>query len=115
MISQQAQGAQGTEPVTGVTVDERRKELNRLIAQKQELEALYTSDHPDVVAISRKIADIEKVIARVPAGPEKVSDSPQLQQLKAQLRAEQQSMAAAKEEQGRIENQVRTYESRITI
>ncbi len=40
-------------------------------------------------------------------------DPPQLQQLKAQLRAAQASMATTKQEQARIEQQVRTYESRI--
>ena len=40
-------------------------------------------------------------------------DSPQLQDLKAQLRAAQQAMGVAKQEQARIEQQIRTYESRI--
>jgi uncharacterized protein involved in exopolysaccharide biosynthesis len=40
-------------------------------------------------------------------------DSPQLQQLKAQLRGERQSLSLAKQEQNRIEQQVRTYEARI--
>ena len=119
MISQQSQDAQGTEPATGVTVDERRKELKSLVAQRQELQALYTPDHPDIVAISRKIADLQKEIARAPMEPasgatrEKTTDSPQLQQLKAQLRAAQQSMVDGKQEQSRIEQQVRAYEARI--
>ena len=77
--------------------------------QKQELDALYTPDHPDVVAISRKIADLQAEIAHAPAEPAPARrppvnrpDSPQLQQLKAQLRAAQQSMAVAKQEQARI-------------
>ena len=119
MISQQAQEAQGTEPATGLTVDERHKELKSLIAQKQDLQALYTPDHPDVVAISRKIAELQAEIERVPteSAPRAIhkntQDTPQLQQLRAQLRAAQQAMVSAKQEQGRIEQQVRTYESRI--
>jgi polysaccharide chain length determinant protein (PEP-CTERM system associated) len=119
MIAQQSQEASRTEPATGLTVDERRKELKSLIAQKQELQALYTSDYPDIVAISRKIADLEAQIARVPNEPaastvgEKVPEPPQLQQLKAQLRAAQHSMVIAKQEQSRIEERVRAYESRI--
>ncbi len=119
MISEQTHESQNAEPATGMTVDERRKELKSLIAQKQELQALYTPDHPDVVAITRKIADLQGEIARNSAEPapaaqaSKVVDSPQLQQLKAQLRAAQQSMANAKQEQVRIGQQVRTYESRI--
>lgn len=119
MISQQTQDPQGIEAATGVSVDERRKALKDLIAQKQEMEAVYTPDHPDLVAISRKIADLQAAIARTPAvsasSPAlgKVSDSPHLQELKAQLRAAQQSMASAKQEQGQIEQRVRAYESRI--
>ena len=119
MISQQAQGTQGIEPGTGVPVDERRKELKSYIAQKQQLQALYMPDHPDVVAISRKIADLQAEVARIPveqlAHPttERGADTPQLQQLKAQLRSAQLSNAAAKREQGQIEQRVRAYESRI--
>ena len=107
----------------GVSVDERKIELKDLIKQKQALEALYTPDHPDVLAISRKIADLQAEIAHASAEPAPASasvastasrpDSPQLQQLRAQLHAAQVSMAAAKQEQARIQQQIRTYESRL--
>jgi polysaccharide chain length determinant protein (PEP-CTERM system associated) len=119
MIAQQKHDLRLSEPATGVSVDDRRKELNTLIAQKQELSTLYTPDHPDLLALSRKIADMQAEIERVPAepaseaAPVKGPETPQLQQLKAQLGAAQQSMAAAKQQQGRIEQQVRIYESRI--
>ena len=48
---QQTHDLQSTESGSGVSVDERRAQLKTLIAQKQELEALYTPDYPDVVAI----------------------------------------------------------------
>jgi len=118
MVSQQAREQQRAEPGTGVTMDERRIQLKALIAQKQELEALYTPDYPDVVAINRKIAELQAEIARVPApaapaaaatGPE----SPQLQQLRAQLHSAQQALTAAKQEQTEIEQRVRSYEAKI--
>jgi uncharacterized protein involved in exopolysaccharide biosynthesis len=85
------------------------------------LEAQYTPDYPDVVAISRKIADLQAEIARASAQPAPApatstpsrSDSPRLLQLKVQLRAAQASMANTKQEQARIEQQIRTYESRV--
>jgi uncharacterized protein involved in exopolysaccharide biosynthesis len=58
-------------------------------------------------------------IARDSAEPAKAEsaqkspDSPQLQQLKAQLRAVRQSIASAKAGQSRIEQQVRAYEAKI--
>jgi len=128
MVTQQTHDFEGSGPAaTGVSVDERKTELKALIEQKQALEELYTPDHPDVVAISRKIADLQAEIARASAEPAPASspasaptastasrsDPPRLQQLKAQLRAAQAAMAAAKQEQTRIEQLIRTYESRI--
>ncbi len=122
MVTQQTRDLQSTEPIaSGSSVDERKMELKNLIQQKQALQALYTPDHPDVVEVSRKIADLQAEIARssaesapAPAAPT-VShpDPPQLQQLKAQLRASQQAMVDLKQQQARTEEQVRTYESRI--
>jgi polysaccharide chain length determinant protein (PEP-CTERM system associated) len=124
LIAQQTQDSQSTEPgSTGASADERKTELKDLIKQKQALELQYTPDHPDVVAISRKIADLQAEIARASAEPAPAttptsstanrSDPPHLLQLKAQLRAAQASMANTKQEQARIEQQIRTYESRI--
>ena len=104
-------------------VDERKTQLKALIQQKQTLEAQYTPDHPDVVEINRarlpicrrrlRAARSEPATASAaPAGHHR-PDPPQLQQLKAQLRAAQQAMVDAKQEQARIEQQIRTYESRI--
>ncbi len=105
--------------LSAVSVDERRKELSSLIEQKKQLETLYTADYPDVVAVTRKIAALRAEIDRAPVtepapGPAiHEADSPQLLQLKAQLRAVQQSMIAARKEQARIEQQIGTYEARI--
>jgi polysaccharide chain length determinant protein (PEP-CTERM system associated) len=119
MISQQTRDQQHPESAAAGSMDERHTQLNALIAQKQELANLYTPDHPDVVAITRKIADLRTEIAHAPAQSAPGSaaaaapDTLQLQQLKAQLRAAQQSMGVAKQEQARIEQQIRTYEARL--
>jgi polysaccharide chain length determinant protein (PEP-CTERM system associated) len=122
MVAQQTHDLQNAEPAAAsAVVDARKTELNRLIAQRQALNALYTPDHPDVVEISYKIAELQAQIARASAEPAPAvvaptfnrPDPPQLQQLKAQLRAAQQAMADAKREQAGIEQQVRNYESRI--
>ncbi len=124
MVTQQTHDLQGSEPAaTGVSVDERKTELKSLIEQRQALEVLYTPDYPDVVTVSRKIADLQAEIAHASAVPPPAPapaastgtspDPPQLQQLKAQLSAVQASMAATKQEQARIEKQIRVYESRL--
>jgi polysaccharide chain length determinant protein (PEP-CTERM system associated) len=123
MVAQQTHDQQSTEPTAATAVvDERKTELKNLMAQRQTLQALYTPDHPDVVEINRKIADLQAEIKRAAAEPAPTEtapivanrpDSPQLQQLKAQLHAAQQAMVDQKQEQARIVEQVRTYESRI--
>ena len=122
MVTQQAHELQNAEPTAGgVSADDRRTELKSLIEQKQALVAVETPDNPDVIAISRKIADLQAQIARAPAEPNPVSatstvnhaDSPQLLQLKAQLNGAQVALNAAKQEQARIEQQVRAYESKL--
>jgi polysaccharide chain length determinant protein (PEP-CTERM system associated) len=120
MVSQQTHDLQNAEPAaTSALVDERKTELKTLIQQRQALEALYTPDHPDVVEVSRKIADLQAEIAHTSNEAAPVvstvnrPDTPQLQQLKAQLRSAQQAFDDAKQEQVRIEEQVRNYESRI--
>jgi polysaccharide chain length determinant protein (PEP-CTERM system associated) len=121
IISQQTHELQSAEPTTGVTVDDRRKELKALIEQKQSLENLYTPDHPDVVAISRRISDLQAEIAHASAEPAPSSasaastrpDPPDLQKLKIQLRGVQLSIADAKREQTELGQKVRAYEARI--
>jgi polysaccharide chain length determinant protein (PEP-CTERM system associated) len=119
MVSQQMHDAQLGLAPGQIPVDERQKELKDLLAQKAEMDAQLTPDHPDEIEISRKIADLRSDIARTPFKAQTVvtaahpPDSPQLQQLKAQLTAAQQSVAAAKKAQAQIELQIRKYEARI--
>jgi polysaccharide chain length determinant protein (PEP-CTERM system associated) len=127
MIAQQPQDSSNADPFTGSSPDSLSSQLKDALKQEKELEALYTPDYPDVVAMKRRIdnlrAEMAQDTAKEPAQdtakpvkgkPATVRpDSPQLQQLKAQLRGERQSLSLAKQEQNRIEQQVRTYEARI--
>jgi polysaccharide chain length determinant protein (PEP-CTERM system associated) len=127
MIDQQEQGSTHVDPVTGTSGDSLDVQLRTALNQEKELEALYTPSHPDVLAIKRRIANLRAEIARSATEPAKgdtgansktdttakTTDSPQLHQLKAQLNAEHQAIAAAKQEQARIEQKVRSYESKI--
>ena len=121
-ISAQTHDLQSSSPVTGVTVDERKKELKDLMDQKQAMTAVYTPDYPDVQAINRKIADLQAQIAHTPpapapaakdVAPASVTDTPQLQQEKAQLKALLLAIASAKHEQSRLQDSMHAYESRI--
>lgn len=120
VVSQQTSEVRRVDSSGGVPADTLETQLKTLRAKKKELDALYTSDHPDVVALSREIADLQKEIAQqarpaplVPDAESARPDPPQLQQAKAQLRAVRQSIAAQKQEQARLEQQVRAYQGRI--
>jgi polysaccharide chain length determinant protein (PEP-CTERM system associated) len=121
MVAQQTHDLQNAEPAAAAAVvDERRIQLNALIQQRQTLQAQYTPDHPDVIEVTRKINTLRAQMAASSAEPQTAvgapvarPDTPQLQQLKAQLHSAQQAMEDAKLEQIRISQQIRTYESRL--
>jgi len=119
VVSEQTLELQRAEPSSGVSVDTLQTQLQALIAEKSDLEARYTPDYPDVVSLSRKIADLQDKIAKAASHPAPAAaavsrpDPPQLQQTKAQLRALRQSIADKKHDQTALEKQLRTYQSRI--
>jgi polysaccharide chain length determinant protein (PEP-CTERM system associated) len=123
MIAQQAQESARIDPATGTSEDALKTQLKDAIAQEKALETLYTPDYPDVVAMKRRIANLQAEIARDAATPPKEKakeeaaahspESPQLQQLRAQLRAVKQNLATAKQEQARLEQMIRSYEAKI--
>jgi polysaccharide chain length determinant protein (PEP-CTERM system associated) len=121
MVNQQTGEVHRSDSLGDASADSPEKQLKDLRKQKQELEGLYTPDHPDVVAVSRRITDLEKQVTQTSANPEAKTtdaeiarpDSPQLQQIKAQLRAIRQSIAAEKQEQARIQQAVQIYQARI--
>jgi polysaccharide chain length determinant protein (PEP-CTERM system associated) len=121
LVTQQEQEPSSASPAAtgGASLDSLSSQLKAALTQEKELEALYTPDYPDVVAIKRRIVSLRAEIARDAAEPAKGkpstarTETPQLQQLRAQLRAERASIASAKQDQARIEQQVRNYEARI--
>jgi uncharacterized protein involved in exopolysaccharide biosynthesis len=118
MIAQKTQETSHTDPATGSSEDSLKTQLKEAVTQEKQMESVYTPDHPDVVAIKRRVASLRAEIAHNKAEPAtksetSPSDSPQLQQLKAQLRSTKQSLASAKQEQERLQKQVHTYEARI--
>jgi polysaccharide chain length determinant protein (PEP-CTERM system associated) len=120
MIAQQTQDASRTDPATGSSGDTLQAQLKAALNQEKEMEALYTPDHPDIVAIKRRITNLRAEIARSAAEPVKAdtttansTDSPQLRQLKTQLSMERQSLTATKQQQAHLEQQVRSYEAKL--
>lgn len=122
MVNQQTQDSHtGTASVATPSKVDLRKQLQDLIEQRQKLETIYTPDYPDVVEISRNIADLQAQLA-APASSQSPStaapalpDPPELVQQKAQLKGVQQSILTTKREQADIEKQIRDYEARIDM
>jgi len=121
MLTQQVQDASHLDPNAASTPDERHTQLKTLIAQKKEMENTYAADYPDVVMLTRRIANLRADIAQDQAQPVASKDSdasnrydsPQTLQLKSQLRAEQQSLETAKHEQEAIAARVKIFEDRL--
>src|SRR6185437_13839620 len=97
-------------------------DLQRLQDEEAELRARYTDDYPDVVAVRRKIKDLQAQMAKAPApttaAPANTAptrnDSVGVQQLRAQLRALELGIASKQREQSRIQAQLRVYQDRIS-
>jgi polysaccharide chain length determinant protein (PEP-CTERM system associated) len=121
MIAEMTSNDQRTDPVAGDSLDALQKQLIALTAEKQELDTLYTPDHPDVLAAGRKIEELKKQITEAsnkPSPKESAGNAPrkestQLLQSKAQLRSIEQSVLAQKQEEARIQQAIRSYQARI--
>jgi polysaccharide chain length determinant protein (PEP-CTERM system associated) len=120
LIAQQTHEQQTPGSPEFADADPRQKELQSLIDEKKQLDALYTPDYPDVISVTRKIADLQAEIAQKhkeagtkTTSPVVVPESRQLLQLRAQLHAVQQALIPERREQAHIQQQIRMYESRI--
>lgn len=119
---QQSQQSQVSEH-GGLAPQEKEVELQQLLTQEADLTSRYTDDYPDVVSVRRKIKELRQAIAKAPAPPAAASPSAStaklneplaLQQLRAQLRTMDQSIAQKKRDQATIQSQLRIYQERVS-
>lgn len=119
MVTEQSQASTRNDPSTGAAPNSLQSQLKDALQLEKEMEGVYTPNHPDVVAVKRRIANLRSEIARETVAPVKdetsvnSSDSPQLKQLKTQLRIIRMSLEESKKEQSGIEQQVKAYEAKI--
>jgi polysaccharide chain length determinant protein (PEP-CTERM system associated) len=119
MVTEQSQASSRIDASTGNSPTTLQTQLKDALQLQKEMEGVYTPNHPDVVAIKRRIANLKAEIAHDTVAPAKdetsvnSSDSPQLKQLKTQLRVVRMSMAETKQEQAGITQQVKAYEAKI--
>ncbi len=104
-------------PVDSAALDE----LQKLQEDRTELLTHYTLDHPDVLALDRRIAEARRKAARpvtargsgaaggVSSRPESVA----VQQLRAQVQSAQIGIEGKRREQAQIQSQIGNYQSRL--
>jgi polysaccharide chain length determinant protein (PEP-CTERM system associated) len=95
-------------------------ELDALVKEEAELTTHYTANYPDVITVRRKIGELRAQMA-APATPATAStttpkpthEPPAVAQLRAQLHAMDQAIAAKKSEQASLTRRMADYEARL--
>jgi uncharacterized protein involved in exopolysaccharide biosynthesis len=86
-----------------------------------EMEGKYTSRHPDIVSIKKKIAELEKRMESTPSGPatitpfksEKGQSAFFYEERRNQLLVAESDIKRLKKEEEKIKNQIALYQSRV--
>jgi polysaccharide chain length determinant protein (PEP-CTERM system associated) len=133
VLAQQIQAWEMTKAMkSGNTIGQDPDPLEKRLADLQlllaNLETQYTSGHPDVVKTKAEIKDLKKKIhdagassKQKPAdGADKAEavttpEPPQIQQLRAQAHAYEQTVETGMGEQQRLRDQIKRYQSRLQL
>lgn len=99
-----------------------QKQMDDLEGQLLALRAIYTDKHPEVIKVKQEIADLQRKM-QAPAAPQPKSantdnlgaDSPQIQQLRAQLNQAETTIAEKQKQQAQLQQQIRTIQGRIQL
>jgi polysaccharide chain length determinant protein (PEP-CTERM system associated) len=101
------------------------KQLSDLQAELLQLQARYTSDHPDVIKVKADIAEVKKRLDEVnkassnatDTGSDKASamEPPEIRQLRTQIHQYAEVIAATTRDQARLQKQIEQYQSRVTL
>jgi polysaccharide chain length determinant protein (PEP-CTERM system associated) len=97
------------------------QQLSTLQTKLTELLAKYTPEHPDVIKLKTEIEDTKRKIAAAGtdtpnSGTSKggsTRETPQMQQLRAKIKLDEQAMSDAAKRQAQIQEQIRQMEARI--
>ena len=105
---------------TSASPDTLDQQMSALQDQLVNLEAKYTPEHPDVVKTKHAIEELKKRIdAQQKVAPEptaskaNVAEPPQLQQLRAKLRQDDQNIVDLTKAQAKIQSDIRILQGRV--
>ncbi len=95
------------------------QQLTALQEQLTTLLARYTPDHPDVIKLQSQIAETKRRMAEPQKAPtstpnvQSAHEPPQIQQLRAKIRQDDQNIASLMHEQAQIQAQTRQLQGRV--
>lgn len=106
-----------------VKISDVEKQLTEQRTQLASMEARYTPDHPDVVALKEQVETLERQLeeAQAKKAPESATadppaaEDPESAQLQASIRAIDERIKSKREEQARLEQQIGTIQARIQL
>ena len=109
---------------TSMNPDNLQKQLSDLQSQLITLQARYTDDHPDVVKTKHDIAEVKRKLnemnlASAQGGENtdkaSASEPAEIKQLRLQIHQYDQSIAQATREQKLLQDQIHTYQGRLSL
>ncbi|MGA7474712.1 MAG: Wzz/FepE/Etk N-terminal domain-containing protein [Candidatus Sulfotelmatobacter sp.] len=100
-----------------------QQQLSQLQAQLIDLQARYTSDHPDVIKTQADIAQVKKKLAELndtsvkttdsADGKESGSDPPEIRQLRLQVHQYEDLITQATRDQKKLQQEIDVYQKRV--
>lgn len=120
MLAQQSQPSASSSATTQ-TPQAEQTELDRLVAERDDLTTRYQPDYPGVKSVNRKIADLQAQMAKEAAAPPPTPSAPaanrpepvSVQTLRAQLSGIRLAIQDKRKIQDQIAQQIRSYQGRI--
>jgi uncharacterized protein involved in exopolysaccharide biosynthesis len=109
---------------TSMNPENLQKQLAELQSQLMTLQARYTDDHPDVVKTKNDIAEVKRKLKEMNSasapGTENTdkgsaSEPAEIKQLRLQIHQYDQSIAQATREQKLLQDQIHTYQGRLSL
>src|SRR5579864_4747029 len=109
---------------TSMNPENLQKQLAELQSQLMTLQARYTDDHPDVVKTKNDIAEVKRKLKEMnsASAPDagntdkgSASEPAEIKQLRLQIHQYDQSIAQATREQKLLQDQIRTYQGRLSL
>lgn len=122
LAQQEAAAASATGPADAPPPQQMANRIAQLREQLAALESRYTPDYPEVTKVRRELEEMNQQMAQTPTasavGGEKrrpLFESPAVQQLRAQVHSLKVGINEKKDEQSRIQQQLRLYQSRVQL